>query len=344
MAIETQYLFFFSMIGSFNGFILSVYFWFGKPRDNANKFLALMLLMLSIRIFKSVVLYFNPDIAKSFLQLGLSACFLIGPFLYFHTLSRLDKFNWQNQWHKIQILLPVVIALGVGFSFPYTTHQELWAGPFYRIINLVWLVYIMATAWELRPVWRKVIIPNSQISPKKVITLSVFIGNCLIWLAFFSANYFSYILGAIIFSFTLYLSILLVVFHRQERPSKYGDKSISADEALTLKARLSALIETEQLHLSPTITLPKLAAKLNIGAPKLSQFLNDNLGRSFTDFINEHRIESAKLRLHSEGKSIKLEQLAEECGYNSMSTFYSSFKKFTGVTPAKYRDSLSPEL
>lgn len=341
MPIETQYLFFFSMIGSFNGFLLAVYFWFGKPRDSANKFLALMLLMLSLRIFKSVILYFNPDSAKSLLQLGLSACFLIGPFLYFHTLSLFDKFTWRNQWHKGQILLLVGIVFGIGFSFPYGTYQELWAGPFYRIINFVWLGYIIATAWELKPLWQKWNAKNRAFLRKEIITLSVFIGNCLIWLAFFSANYFSYILGAIIFSFILYLSLLLLVFHRQERPSKYVNKNILADEALSLKTQLDSLMETEKLHLSPTITLPKLAAQLNIGTPKLSQFLNDNLGQSFTDFINEHRIESAKLRLHSEGKSIKLEQLAEECGYNSMSTFYSSFKKFTGVTPARYRDSLS---
>lgn len=343
MPIDTQYLFFFAMIGAFNGFLLSAYFWFKKPTDVANKFLALMLLMLSVRVFKSVILYFNPEVTKTFLQLGLSACFFIGPFLYFHMLARFQRFSWQNPWHKNQIFLLATVVLIVGITFPYANHEALWARLFYRVINLVWLFYIVAAALEMKPLWKKLIAKGSHLTRGEVISLSVFVGNLLIWLAFFTASYLSYILGAIIFSFLLYLTVLLLVFHRQDRPTRYANKLILPDEAARLRAGLQTLIEDEQLHLSPIITLPKLAARLNVSTPKLSQFLNDNLSVSFADFINEHRIESAKHRLRQDGKTVTLEQIAEECGYNSMSTFYASFKKVVGQTPAKFRDSVSPK-
>ncbi|MCK0070237.1 AraC family transcriptional regulator [Kordiimonas laminariae] len=344
MQIDTQYLFFFSMVGAFNGFLLAAYFWFTEPKETSNKFLSLMLLALSLRIFKSVILYFNPDVARDFLQLGLMACFSIGPFLYFHVLSKVGKYRADNWFYRGQLIVLGTLLIGVGLFLPYDTYPELWRGPIYRIINWVWFAYITASAFELRPIWKQMVDKERQLAFSETITLSVFAGNLLIWAAFFTASYLSYILGAIIFSFILYLTVMLVIFRKKEVPVKYADKSIARDEASTLKDRLDTLIAEEQLHLSSTITLPKLAGRLNTSVPKLSQFLNDNLQKSFADFINEHRINSAKQRLTIEGKSIKMEQLAEECGYNSMSTFYSAFKKIAGETPAKFRDRISTDL
>ena len=57
--------------------------------------------------------------------------------------------------------------------------------------------------------------------------------------------------------------------------------------------------------------------------------------KNFSLFINEYRIEEAKRILDSKSK-LKIEVIAEMCGFNSNSTFYSVFKKITNTTPAKY--------
>ena len=54
-----------------------------------------MLLMVSIRILKSVLYYFNAEIAETILQIGLSACFLIGPLLYLYCVSKVGKIESQ---------------------------------------------------------------------------------------------------------------------------------------------------------------------------------------------------------------------------------------------------------
>jgi len=64
--------------------------------------------------------------------------------------------------------------------------------------------------------------------------------------------------------------------------------------------------------------------------------LNDNLHQSFNDFVNSYRIEHAKTLLQGD-TAMKMEDLAERSGFNSLSTFYTAFKKQTQLTPAKYK-------
>ena len=97
-----QIIFFFSALGAFNGFLLSLYFaLISKKKKFSNYFLALLLLMLSVRITKSVFSIFNPDLSNVFIQIGLSACILIGPFLflYLKTHFHKKKINWKNSYH-----------------------------------------------------------------------------------------------------------------------------------------------------------------------------------------------------------------------------------------------------
>ena len=72
MAIGSLILLMFSGLGALNGILLSLYFFSAKPKSLSNKFLAAMLLMVSIRILKSVLYYFNAEIAETILQIGLS--------------------------------------------------------------------------------------------------------------------------------------------------------------------------------------------------------------------------------------------------------------------------------
>ena len=116
MEFSRELLFFFSALGAFNGIVLSLYFiLFAKPKQISNKFLGIFLLMLSIRIGKSVFYYFNPNLSLHFLQFGLTACFFIGPFLYFYIKSVVQpNSNIYKEW-KYHFILLLCISLIVGF-------------------------------------------------------------------------------------------------------------------------------------------------------------------------------------------------------------------------------------
>ena len=347
MNISQQLLFFFSAIGAFNGFLLAFYLMAQKPFKVSNQFLAAMLFMLSVRIAKSVWFYFNPELAKIFLQLGLSACLFIGPLLYLYCRAFFGQLNEMKvKWylHLAGILITLIVF---GSRFPYESYPELWGAIFYKAINWLWLAYIVLAGIQIQPLFTKIRAKQHALNHNEIILLSSFIGVSLIWLSYFTSSYTSYIAGALSFSFVLYLSVILVLAHLKQRQSNsYVNKKIAAASANELTNKLLHTMETEQLYCNANLTLPMLAKKLHIPAATLSQLLNDNLAKSFSIFINEYRITAAKHLLLSD-KNLNMEGIAEQCGYNSQSTFYNAFKKLTNTTPAKYRQNFknqAPEL
>jgi len=338
MDITKQFLFFFSGLGVFNGLLLAGYFCWLKPRKVSNFFLAALLLMLCIRISKSIFFYFNPELDKTYLQIGLSAYFMIGPFLYFYVKSKLSPIEVAIKW-KCHLATLITLVLGVGVIYPYSKYPEIWSD-YYWLFYYQWLTYIVMSGYLIKDKF-KLLVSKATIEQNDIWLLSIFIGNTIIWFAHYSASYTSYIVGALSFSFVFYLLGLLYVFRVKNKavikPEKYADKKMTHDDAQYLIDKLALLMEEQALYIDPNLTMPQLAKKLNILTPRLSQLVNDNLNKSFTLFVNEYRIKKAQSLLKQE-KPMKMESISDQCGFNSNSTFYAVFKKITGTTPAKYRD------
>lgn len=343
MNIETQLLFFFSAIGAFNGILLSVYFlFFAQPKHLSNRFLGALLLMLSMRIGKSVFYFFNPELAKIYLQYGLYACFMIGPFLYLYVRSNTNQPPLRSYW---KIWLPVLFIGMVifGFYYPYQEYINVWRRTIYRVINYEWLFFIGLSAYALRDTFRSIFIKKEPLDYAKTWLLSVFFGVFIIWLAYYTSRYTSYIVGALSFSFVTYLLGFLLVARKRRKAitptekAKYANRKIATAEANQLLQKIQHLMEKEELYKNSNLTLPLLAKQLHISPHLLSQLVNDNLQKRFTQFINEYRIREAQSQLRS-ATPLTMEALAEHCGFNSTSTFYSAFKKATNTTPARYLD------
>jgi len=343
--LETQLIFFFSALGAFNSTILSVYFlFFAKPKQLSNYFLGGLLVVLSIRIWKSIFFYFNPDLSKTYLQIGLTACLFIGPLLYFYVKSKLqDPKRVLNQ--ALYLLLPfVVLSLVFGLLYPYTKYPDLWGLYFYKVINYIWLLFLILTGLLCAPLFKKIGNKKQQFDYHEIWIFSVFCGVFLIWLAYFTSSYTSYIIGALSFSFVLYLTILLIFYKRKtsftitEKKEKYASNKINEEEAQLLLSNIETVLKEEHLYKDPNLTLTQLSKKIHVRSHLVSQLLNDNLHKNFPNFINEYRIEAAKKLLITD-KHLKMEVIAESCGFNSTSTFYTAFKNITNTTPGKYAKS-----
>ena len=338
MNFENQIIFFFSALGAFNGFLLSLYFALkAKKKKFSNYFLALLLLMLSIRIIKSVFFYFNPQLANIFIQIGLSACILIGPFLfiYLKTYTTKNRTNWGIH------IAPYLIGITVlGILYPYVEHRVIWSKWIVKAIYIQWVIYILLSFRFIKPIVEKFKTKES-LKNIDVWLISIYCGVGFIWLAYSIGAYTSYVVGALSFSFVLYLIVLLIIFKSNktttffEEKEKYQNKEIEKEILDKIENGLLKIIEKE-LFLDPNLTLKETATELDVPKHILSQYLNEKLGKSFSTFINELRIEKAKEFLQTK-KNFTIESIGYESGFNSKSTFFTAFKKLTGQTPSEYQ-------
>lgn len=91
-----------------------------------------------------------------------------------------------------------------------------------------------------------------------------------------------------------------------------------------------------KMYRDSSLKLTEVANQMNVLPHYLSQFLNDNLEKSFSMYINEYRIDEAKHLLVT-NDLYTIEAIGYECGFNSKSTFFTVFKKVAGVTPSQYK-------
>ena len=331
--LSQNFLFFFAMLGAFNGIGVASFLWWRAKGKPTQRWLSLLLLMVSVRTGKSVAFHFWPDIPQIVLQLGLTACFMIGPCLFFlvrSTQGDTSGLGRADRWH-IAVLLALIIAVNV--FLPYVAHPDLWRQVITPAINYAWLVYLLlATA--------QVYLQRTRLAgtPSGPLLLGALAGIWIIWIAYYTAGYTSYIVGALSFTFVLAASVLVYLRLRsgQAPIEPYQDRRIPESEAAAQLQALAALMANERLYLDPGLTLPRLARRLGMPQTRLSQLLNDNNQTSFKQYLAQLRVIEAKALLRQLPPK-PLEIVAEEAGFQSMSTFHSAFKKQEGVTPAAFR-------
>lgn len=333
-------LFFFSLLGAFNGWLLALYFIFlHKGKRMPNILLGFLLIVLSIRVTKSVFFYFNSELSDIYIHIGLLACSLIGPFLYLYTsTSILNKTNF-----KLNYLLHFVPFLGiciVAINYPYWEHRSLWRFVV-KLIYWQWLIYIIISGYYIRDIYKSYK-KQKKLGLDKALVSNVFIGTFIIWLAFFTSSYTSYIVGAVSFSFMLYITFILFLFKAKQGriKSKKATNTINSFDEIQITDDLKKLLAINNTFKNPNLKMPDVANELRLTPHEFSRYLNDNLKTNFAQFINEYRINEAEQLLLNDNK-LSIEGIAFECGFNSVSTFYTAFKKRHNITPTKYREENS---
>ena len=107
-------------------------------------------------------------------------------------------------------------------------------------------------------------------------------------------------------------------------------------EETHLLEMLKDYMEKEKPYLNQSLKLSDLSLALNCSTFMLSQVLKKREHTSYYDFINRYRIEEFKrfMKIHPEDHD-KVTEVAEQCGFRR-SSFFATFKKIKGLTPADY--------
>lgn len=118
---------------------------------------------------------------------------------------------------------------------------------------------------------------------------------------------------------------------------KYVKSGLSSTASEALHAQLRSLMSHEKVYRNSDCSLIDLAARLDVPANHVSQVINEREGKNFYDYINSLRIqEFIEIARAPESRKLTLFALAQECGFNSKSSFNRYFKKITGQLPSQY--------
>lgn len=328
----------FGVIGVLNGLFLSVYLLFFRSKKNpADKYLGLLLLSISIRMGKSI---FFQAASLSFLTInvGLAAFTCVGPFLLFYLKYSAFpdyKFRWINTLHFI----PALFVLSGSFT-PYPQEHPVWDLR-YDLIMIQILYYIVLSFIF----YKRNIRQFKNLPYNKNWYLFLLLAVSGIWAAYGAVWWFNvlpYLSGTLLFCLVIY--VMLFIWLNRNKPlvpeklEKYKNSKLSKEESKFYLEKITMLMENNRPYLNNDLTLSKLASQLEIPPHLLSQVINENLNLNFFEFINFYRIKEVKLRLASpELSQFTIAAIAYDCGFNSISSFNTAFKKAENMSPSEYR-------
>lgn len=101
-------------------------------------------------------------------------------------------------------------------------------------------------------------------------------------------------------------------------------------------------LEQKEAFLEPNFKLAYVAKKLNTNTAYLSQYFNQVIQKTFSEYTQELRIQYVLQKLNDAPyfRKYTLQAIAEEVGYKDAKTFVRVFKKQTGISPNYYIEKL----
>lgn len=204
-------------------------------------------------------------------------------------------------------------------------------------IDLKWLKYVLA---GIGVVWAIVLLSYIM----DFFTSNEELGNQMIYgsltLAVFFLGYFG-IKQHAIYTPTPAPSLPqpneAVVEKEVTETDRYKNSGLKKEAAERHLRELLEYMEAEKPYLNGKLSLKEVAQHLDISVNHLSQVINEQLRKSFFDFINTYRVEEVKRLLNeSKHEQLTLLAVAYDSGFNSKSSFNGIFKKVTGITPSQY--------
>ena len=208
------------------------------------------------------------------------------------------------------------------------------------------LFIIGASVWGFKAIRRyheNLLAQYSNIEDRDLWWLTIIIGEILLLLlVWMLADYFTCDVGNALYNIVSCLIWYTLAFfvNRQKiikiEEGKSDELRVKSDECRYHFAdRLKTLIEDERRYLDSDLCLHDLAVRLNTNRTYISQYLNNECGMTFYDYVNSLRIQhAARLLLETDDK---IEVVAMESGFNNSSTFRRLFCKQMGCSASDYR-------
>lgn len=151
--------------------------------------------------------------------------------------------------------------------------------------------------------------------------------------------------GNIVYTTALSLLVYAIAFQAMQDhvllapgfEKKYGTRKVDTEEQKKTLAHILQVLSREEVYTDPKLTLNLFSQKAALRPYTVSRIVNECLQKSFTELVNEYRIELFRKKLmNPDFSNYSIYGLASEVGYQSKSTFNTAFKKIMNQTPSEY--------
>jgi len=130
---------------------------------------------------------------------------------------------------------------------------------------------------------------------------------------------------------------LISILHMMAVSEEFELINPSTDLSSLIKknnARLQKIFTYVEQHYNETINIQKAAGIAHLSVPSFCNYFKKVMNTTFTDFVNQYRIQRACQLLQQE-KTIA--ETSFECGFNNVAYFNKVFKATTKKTPSEFK-------
>jgi AraC-like DNA-binding protein len=129
----------------------------------------------------------------------------------------------------------------------------------------------------------------------------------------------------------------LAILQEMATTSEYellNPQSVFSSSIVKNNIRLQNIFNYVEQHFHEEIDIKKVAATANLSVSSFCTYFKKTMNTTFTDFLNNFRIQKACLMLIQE-KTIS--ETCFDCGFNNVPYFNKVFKTITRQTPSEFR-------
>ena len=109
-------------------------------------------------------------------------------------------------------------------------------------------------------------------------------------------------------------------------------------DKLNISRKVRMIVEYINEKYAENITLDDVAKHIRVSSYHASRAFKKEIGKNLIDYINELRINKAMEIMHE--RDYRIYEVAERVGISNTHYFARLFKKFTGITPSEYMQSI----
>jgi len=359
-------------------FILLGIFLVYHPKGNRTSNRILAAFLFTDALFSLYIPFFNNlsgffyEYRVHFFRITEPLRFLLGPLLYFYTVSLTSsdfKLKKKHLWHALPFILNYLLLL-IFFHFKsYEAKVEIlnsnnrfetkWLYFNFYCFYSQFFIYLIACLKKIKNYQKYIKNYFSSLEKIKLSWLKlIIIAYILNWGIDLLNNFINirtvsrdfFLMMAIFSALVMFILANLMIFKGLLHPylfiqsqshsynKKYKKSPLTPELKTRYLNRLLDYMEKEKPYLDFNLTLSELSSTSKIPVHYLSQIINEVLDKNFYTFINEYRIKEAiKMFSHPKCKRKSITDILYEVGFNSKSTFYLFFQKITGETPSAFR-------